>query len=84
MNTLAPTAPRIGTDTDSAQHPIRQAARGHDEVEKLSAKFHLIHQEEARRQGEAGDVAIYDELEENAKEFFRVQARYILDHYFRR
>jgi hypothetical protein len=53
-------------------------------VEKLSAKFHLIHQEEARRQGETRGEPGYDDLEENAKEFYRAQARYILDHYFRR
>jgi hypothetical protein len=81
MSTLTPT---LGSHADSARFPIHRATRGPDEVEKLSAKFHLIHQEEARRQGEAGVEAIYEDLEENAKEFYRAQARYILDHYIRR
>ena len=81
MTTLTPT---IAPHADNARFPIRPAPRGPDEVEKLSAKFHLIHQEEARRQGEVGHGASYEDLEEDAKEFYRVQARYILDHYVRR
>jgi hypothetical protein len=81
MSTLTPT---IAPHADNARFPIRPAPRGLDEVEKLSAKFHLIHQEEARRQGDENHATIYEELEEDAKEFYRVQARYILDHYIRR
>jgi hypothetical protein len=81
MTTLTPT---IAPHADNASFPTGRMTRGPDEVEKLSAKFHLIHQEEARRQGEAGHAAVYDDLEEDAKEFYRAQARYILDHYVRR
>jgi hypothetical protein len=81
MTTITPT---IAPHADGAAFPSRRATRGPDEVEKLSAKFHLIHQEEARRQGEADHGASYEDLEEDAKEFYRVQARYILDHYVRR
>jgi hypothetical protein len=55
-----------------------------DEIEKLSAKLHVIYQEEAKRQADVRHEDIYEDLQENAKEFFRAQARYILDHYVKR
>ena len=67
-----------------SQHPMRRSPSGHDEVEKLSAKFHLIHQEEAKRQGDTARDELYEDLDERVREFYRAQARYVLDHYVRR
>jgi hypothetical protein len=67
-----------------SQHPIKRSPSGHDDVEKLSAKFHLIYQEEAKRQGNAAQDEFYEDLDESVREFYRAQARYVLDHYIRR
>ena len=81
MSTTTPTIAPLG---QSVPLHIRKTLSAEDEVERLSAKFPLIRQEEAKRQGEAADEASFDDLAENAKEYYRAQARYILDHYFRR
>ena len=67
-----------------SQHPIKRPPSGRDDVEKLSTKFHLIYQEEARRQGNATQDELYEDLDESVREFYRAQARYVLDHYVRR
>jgi hypothetical protein len=53
-------------------------------VEVLSAKFHEIYQEEARRQAGTGDDTVrhpdeYNDLPEHTKEYDRVLARYVLE-----
>jgi hypothetical protein len=67
-----------------AATPTKRTTMPNDEIEKLSAKLHVIYQEEAKRQADIRHEDVYEELEENAKEFFRAQARYILDHYVKR
>ena len=47
------------------------------DIEKLSAKFHDIYQQEARRQGDVRHKDKYEDLSENIKEFDRVLARYV-------
>ena len=47
------------------------------DIEKLSAKFHNIYQQEARRQGDVRHKDKYEDLSENIKEFDRVLARYV-------
>jgi hypothetical protein len=69
---------------EHSRHRINRAVAGTDDVERLSAKFHLIYQEEARRQGSVEREEIYEELDESVREFYRAQARYVLDHYVRR
>ena len=48
------------------------------EVEALSAKFHEIYMQEAKRQGDVRHKDAYADLPENVKEFDRVLARYVL------
>ena len=67
-----------------AATPTKRTTMSNDEIEKLSAKLHVIYQEEAKRQGDIRHEDVYEELEDNLKEFFRAQARYILDHYVKR
>jgi hypothetical protein len=67
-----------------AATPTKRTTMPNDEIEKLSAKLHVIYQEEAKRQGDLRHEDVYEELEDNLKEFFRAQARYILDHYVKR
>jgi hypothetical protein len=81
---MSTTISTIGVHGPSAPFSVRKTPSLHDEVERLSAKFHLIQQEVAKRQGEERDETNYDDLEEGAKEIYRAQARYILDHYIRR
>jgi len=78
--TITTAAPHEGY----SRHPVRRAPSGADEVERLSAKFHLIYQEEAKRQGSIGREEAYEDLDESVREFYRTQARYVLDHYVRR
>ena len=46
----------------------------------------LVYQEEAKRpwRDASGNEDVYEELDETAKEFFRAQARYILDRHAKR
>lgn len=48
------------------------------DVEALSAKFHDIYQQEAKRQGDVRHKDAYADLAENIKEFDRILARYVL------
>jgi dsDNA-binding SOS-regulon protein len=50
----------------------------HPDVETLAQTFHHLLQEEAQRQGEDRYPEAYDRLSEDAKEFDRVLARYVL------
>jgi len=52
-----------------------------DLIEELSAKFHEIYQEEAKRQGDVRHKDDYNELSENIKEFDRVLARWVLQNF---
>ena len=47
------------------------------DIEKLSAKFHDIYQQEAKRQGDVRHKDNYEDLSENIKEFDRILARYV-------
>jgi hypothetical protein len=48
------------------------------DVESLSAKFHDLYQQEAKRQSDVRHKDAYADLPENIKEFDRVLARYVL------
>lgn len=48
------------------------------DVEALSAKFHEIYQQEAKRQGDVRHKDAYADLPENIKEFDRVLAIFVL------
>jgi hypothetical protein len=50
-------------------------------IEELARKFHEIYQIEAKRQGGSRHADSYDDLPENIKEFDRVLARYVLEHF---
>jgi hypothetical protein len=50
-------------------------------VEDLSRKFHEIYQIEAKRQGDSRHPDSYDDLPEHMKDFDRVLARYVLEHF---
>jgi hypothetical protein len=80
---MSGTITTAATYADHSRHRLKQAT-GADDVERLSAKFHLIYQEEAKRQGRVERAEIYQDLDESLREFYRAQARYVLDHYVRR
>lgn len=53
-------------------------------VEALAKEFHTVYQIEARRQGDVRHKDKYEDLPDNIKEFDRVLARYVLDHFDRK
>ncbi len=65
-------------DADRIRREARPGLEAAVAVEKLSAEFHQIYQDEAKRQGDVRHKDSYAELSENIKEFDRVLARHVL------